>query len=74
MKYPKLTAAIDDMLAALVKDHGEDVIAFMMEYAMKDPMPWPPPEKPVAVPVTKEIVPVTTEFVISEQSEVRNGY
>ena len=28
MKYPKLAAALDDLLSKLVRDDGEDLIAF----------------------------------------------
>jgi hypothetical protein len=61
LKYPKLAAAIDDMLAKQVAEYGETVVAWAIASLSK-----PVEEKPVAIPVTKELV-------LSEQTEVRNG-
>ena len=61
MKYPKLTAAIDEFLAKQVRENGEDLIAFALA-SLTEPVP----EKPVAIPITKELV-------LSEQTEVRNA-
>jgi hypothetical protein len=64
MKYPKLAAAVDDLLAKIVKEQGEDTLNLAVGWflAQKET----PPEKLVAIPVTKELV-------LSEQTEVRNG-
>ena len=63
MKYPKLSAAIDDTLAKLVKDHGEDAITMLLEMATTvgkiDGAPdavLPLHEKLPPIPVTKEVV------------------
>ena len=70
MKYPKLAAAIDEILSKAVKEHGEDAleaaVAFVMTAAESASSPEGAREKPVAIPVTKELV-------HSEQTEVRNG-
>jgi len=71
VKYPKLAAAIDEMLANLVRDNGESLVELALTYAMKEgPVPASSPEgakeKPPPIPVTKELV-------LSEQTEVRNG-
>jgi hypothetical protein len=70
VKYPKLAAAIDEILSKAVKEHGEDAleaaVAFVMTAAEPASSPEGAKEKPVAIPVTKELV-------LSEQTEVRNG-
>jgi len=64
MKYPKLTAAIDEFLAKQVRENGEDLITFAIASLVKESEIVP--EKAVPIPVTKELV-------LSEQTEVRNG-
>ena len=54
MKYPKLSAAIDDMLSKLVRDNGEATILALIEMASK-PVEVPP-EKLPPIPVTKEVI------------------
>ena len=54
MKYPKLAAAIDEMLAKQVEEYGETVVAFAIASLSK---PFEiPPEKLPPIPVTKEVV------------------
>jgi hypothetical protein len=67
MKYPKLAAAIDEFLAKQVKENGADLIMYAIT-KLSEPASSPEGarEKPVAIPVTKELV-------LSEQTEVRNG-
>ena len=61
VKYPKLAAALDDLLARFVTDHAEDaVMAFLVSQS----------EPAIIVPVD---IPVTKELVLSHQEEVRNG-
>ena len=61
MKYPKLAAALDDLLAQFVRDHAEDaVMAFLASQS----------EPATIVPVD---IPVTKEHVLSEQTELRYG-
>ena len=55
VKYPKLAAAIDDMLSKLVRENGEAFVQFAIEMAMQ-PAPEPVPEKLPPIPVTKEEV------------------
>ena len=64
MKYPKLAAAVDDLLARMVDEQGEDLVEMAICWclASKEPVP----EKPVAIPITKELV-------LSEQTEVRDA-
>ena len=55
MKYPKLAAAIDEVLARLVQENGEDFITMAVVSALnhdKEPMP----EKLPPIPTTKEVV------------------
>ena len=37
MKYPKLTAAIDEFLAKQVRENGEDLITFAIASLSKEP-------------------------------------
>jgi hypothetical protein len=60
VKYPKLAAALDELLAKQVHENGEDLIMYAIAKLTE-----PVPEKPVAIPVTKELV-------LSEQTEVRD--
>jgi hypothetical protein len=64
VKYPKLAAAIDETLANLVSKHGEEAAWFLIELAQGvgkiDGAP-------------NEVLPVTKELILSEQTEVRNG-
>ena len=64
MKYPKLAAAIDELLSKLVKEQGEDTLNAAVAWclAAREPVP----EKQVDIPVTKELI-------LSEQTEVRDG-
>lgn len=51
MKYPKLTAALDDVLAHLVSEYGEDTVIALVAGAMpKEVEPVEP--KKVEIPVT----------------------
>jgi hypothetical protein len=43
VKYPKLSAAIDELLSKLVTEHGEDVVSFILETAMTEQFIPPPP-------------------------------
>ena len=52
MKYPKLSAAIDEFLAKVVKEHAED--SLMMLVGMANAPPEPVPEKLPPIPTTKE--------------------
>jgi len=61
---PKSTAAIDELFSRLVRKHGEDAVEAAIAFLLTATEP--PPEKPVAIPVTKELV-------LSEQTEVRNA-
>jgi hypothetical protein len=64
MKYPKLAAAIDDLLSKMVREQGEDSLRMAVAWCMAAKEATE--VKPVAIPVTKEIV-------LSSQTEVRNG-
>ncbi len=55
MKYPKLAAAIDDMLSKLVKDNGEDFVTMLVAGAMAREVE-PVVEKLPPIPTTKEEV------------------
>jgi len=63
VKYPKLAAAIDELLSKMVLEQGEELLTMAVVWATaaKDskPAPAPEPEKPAEV-----------EF---KQTEVRNG-
>jgi hypothetical protein len=61
VKYPKLAAALDDLLSKQVRENGEDLIMYAIAKLTE-----PVPEKPVAIPVTKELI-------LSEQTEVRDA-
>ena len=60
MKYPKLAAALDDLLAKQVRESGEDLIMYAIAKLSE-----PVSEKQVDIPVTKELV-------LSHQEEVRD--
>ena len=64
MKYPKLAAAIDDLLSKLVKEQGEDTLNLAVGWflAQKE-----------APPLVQVDIPVTKELILSEQTEVRNA-
>ena len=64
MKYPKLAAAVDELLSKIVKEQGEDTLNAAIAWclAAREPVP----QKLVPIPVTKELV-------LSEQTEVRNA-
>lgn len=68
MKYPKLAAAIDELLAREVAKNGEGILEFLVSLANVEQIypPEPVVEKKVDIPVTKELV-------ISHQEEVRHG-
>jgi hypothetical protein len=61
VKYPKLAAAIDEALADLVKEYGEEGLMTLMQMMMQ-----PAEEKLPPIPVTKELV-------LSHQEEVRDA-
>ena len=61
MKYPKLTAAIDDELSKFVSENGvEGLFGLLMSLRQPAEENLPP-------------IPVTKELVLSEQTEVRNA-
>jgi len=67
MKYPKLTAAIDDELSSFVSENGiEGLFGLLMSLRQSASSPEGAKEKLPPIPVTKELV-------LSEQTEVRNG-
>jgi hypothetical protein len=67
MKYPKLTAAIDDELSSFVSENGiEGLFGLLMSLRQPASSPEGAKEKLPPIPVTKELV-------LSEQTEVRNG-
>lgn len=55
VKYPKLAAAIDEMLAKLVRDNGEDVVTLLVAGAIAREVE-PVVEKLPPIPTTKEEV------------------
>jgi len=59
VKYPKLVAALDDLLARFVTDHAEDAVMTFLASQY---------EPAIIVPVD---IPVTKELVLSHQTEVR---
>jgi hypothetical protein len=61
VKYPKLAAALDDLLSRQVRENGEDLIMYALAKLAE-----PVEEKKVDISVTKELV-------LSEQTEVRDG-
>ena len=58
MKYPKLAAAIDDLLSKMVLEQGEEALSMAVAWAMavKESKTEPVPEKLPPIPVTKEEV------------------
>jgi len=71
VKYPKLTAAIDDTLSALVREHGEEAITFLLELATTVGKIDGAPDE--VLPLKHAPIPVTKELVLSEQTEVRDA-
>ena len=69
MKYPKLAAAIDDLLSKLVRENGEAFVQFAVDSALAS-APEPVPEKLPPIPVTKES-PAFREML--EEVEARHG-
>ncbi len=61
MKYPKIEAAVDDAVAAFIKNNGGSLIELLLESVIR-----PVPEHLPDIPVTKELI-------LSEQTEVRNA-
>ena len=74
MKYPKLAAAIDELLSKAVKEHGEDALEAAVAFVMTAAEPASSPEgaflaqKETSAPVIP--APPQVEF---KQTEVRNG-
>lgn len=58
MKYPKLSAAIDELLSKMVKEQGEDLLTMAVVWATaaKDAKLAPVEEKLPPIPVTKEVL------------------
>lgn len=55
MKYPKLVAAIDELLAKLVKEQGEDSLMMAVGWVMAQKEAVAPVEEKLPpIPVTKE--------------------
>jgi len=67
MKYPKLTAALDELLSKQVRESGEDLIMYAIAKLSE------PASSPEGAEEKLPPIPVTKELVLSEQTEVRNG-
>jgi len=46
MKYPKLAAALDDVLAKFVREHTEDAVMAFLAFASNPPPPVEPKKEP----------------------------
>ena len=67
MKYPKLAAALDELLSKQVRESGEDLIMYAIA-KLSEPASSPEGAKEKLPPI-----PVTKELVLSEQTEVREA-
>lgn len=57
MKYPKLAAALDEMLAKLIRENGEAAVQWVLEMgAVIGKADGAPPEVLPPIPATKEEV------------------
>jgi hypothetical protein len=68
LKYPKLAAALDELLAKQVRESGEDLIMYAIAKLCE---PASSPEG--AVDEKLPSIPVTKELILSEQTEVRDA-